>query len=74
VISAQRVYDAFERYLWNAQIFPTVPPRKRLADRRADARRANKAAGRCLWHRHPEPLPPVLSLLLPGYGLGRGLS
>lgn len=59
--TAREAYDAIDDYLQqqtNADQY--VPPRERFPSVRSDAKRKREKAGRCLWHNHPEPVPPEL--------------
>jgi hypothetical protein len=58
----REAYEAIHRYLKeHAGPGGHVPPRERLASMRSAAKRARETAGlECLWHNHPEPVPPQL--------------
>lgn len=58
----KEAYDAIERYLCDhPRSGLHVGPRARYPSMRSDAKRKRgRAAGKCLWHRHPEPVPDAL--------------
>jgi len=59
--SSKEAYDAIQDYLEeHTSADQYVPPRARLASMRSYARRKGERAGRCVWYRHPEPVPPEL--------------
>ena len=59
--SSKEAYDAIQEYLEeHTSVDQYVAPRARLASMRSYARRKGERAGRCVWYRHPEPVPPEL--------------
>jgi hypothetical protein len=59
--TAQETYDAIYEYLIeHTKAGEHVPRRGRFPSLRSDAKRKRQRAGRCVWHRHPEPVPEEL--------------
>ena len=59
--TAREAYDAIYDYLTqHTQAGQHIPPRERFPSVRSDAKRERERAGRCVWHKHPEPVPQEL--------------
>jgi hypothetical protein len=59
--SSKEAYDAIDRYLGDHALPDQhIPPRERFSSARSDAKRERERAGRCVWHKHPEPVPQEL--------------
>jgi len=59
--SSKKAYDAIDRYLGDHALpDQDIPPRERFPSVRSDAKRERERAGRCVWHKHPEPVPQEL--------------
>ena len=59
--SSKETYDAVHDYLrQHIKAGLDIPPRERFPAVRSDAKRKRERAGRCVWHKHPEPVPQEL--------------